>query len=273
MKPSTPPEIGRALPFSQYDGRGYRTVSVEEGYRDWSKTYAGFPRCFDLDLFDRSALLAARLRGDHKRGSPTHVDSPTRGDGACFADLGCGTGRIGGYLKEAGARVVRGVDRCPEMLQEATRRGCYEALLLADMTSTGLEGGAHDGVITSMALCHVADLDAFYREARRLLRGSEAASAGQSARGEGLLAIVDFHPFFLLRGIPTHFEHPSSGEPIAIVNHVHSLSDHFSAGRRAGFTLQEFEERFVDDAWTATMPNYTKYLGWPITFLLVLETT
>lgn len=249
MKPATTPEIGRALPFSRYDGRGYRTVSVEEGYRDWSKIYADFPRCFDLDLFDRSALLAARVPGGR------------------FADLGCGTGRIGGWLAEAGARAVRGVDLCPEMLDLAARRGCYEAVGLADMTSTGLEGGAYDGVITSMALCHVADLEAFYREARRLL-----PQAGAAGGRRGVLAITDFHPFFLLRGIPTHFDHPDTGEPVAIVNHVHSLSEHFGAGRRAGLILQEFEERFVDDAWTAALGNYAKHLGWPITFLLVFET-
>lgn len=233
----------------------------------WARLYAAFPRMYDFDLLDRSPRLAAGV------------------EGACFADLACGTGRIGGWLTDAGARTIRGIDRCPEMLEEAARRGCYEMLRLADMTDTGLESGVHDGVITSMALCHAADLGAFYREARRLLKETANADPRPSSKGKGpanadprrpangrvLLAIVDYHPFFLLRGIPTHFEHPDSGERIAIVNHIHALSEHFGAGQRNGFTLREFEERFVDEAWADASPNFAKHLGLPITFLMVFE--
>ena len=64
------------------------------------------------------------------------------------------------------------------------------------MVMCGGEAGAFDLVICSMALCHVEDLQSVFDEVRRLLRVG------------GGFALVDFHPFFLLNGVPSHFEHP-----------------------------------------------------------------
>jgi SAM-dependent methyltransferase len=233
--------LGGALPYAHYDRRGYKTVSVEEGYAIWAREYGDFHDLFDIDLFERSPLLIARTPG------------------ARVIDLACGNGRIGRWLKTAGAMSVVGVDRSPEMLAEAALRGVYERTLVADVTATGLPEASFDGAITSMALCHVADLDAFFREARRVLRPG------------GWLAVLDYHPFFLFMGIPTHFNPGGGGEAIAIENHVHSMSRLFRAARETGFVLRELEERFVDADWVATMPKYERYLGWPITHLWSFE--
>jgi len=233
--------LGGALPYAHYDRRGYKTVSVEEGYALWSRKYGDFYDFFDVDLFVRSALLGARVAG------------------ARVVDLACGNGRIARWLRGAGATAVVGVDRSTEMLALAHDRGVFEQLVQADLTATGLPDASFDGAITSMALCHVADLGAFFREAGRLVRPG------------GWLVTLDFHPFFLMSGIPTHFDPVEGGGPIAIENHVHPLSRFFQVAAETGFIVRELEERFVDDAWVAALPQYGRYLGWPITHLWAFE--
>jgi SAM-dependent methyltransferase len=233
--------LGGALPYAHYDRRHYRTVSIEEGYAIWAREYGDFCDRFDIELFARSPLLTGRAPGGR------------------VVDLACGNGRIGRWLKAEGASSVVGVDRSPEMLAEAASRGVYDRTLLADVSATGLPESSFDGAITSMALCHVRDLRAFFREARRLLVPG------------GWLGVLDYHPFFLFTGIPTHFDPVDGGEPLAIENHVHPASSIFQAGRDAGFVLRELEERFVDDDWVSAMPKYDRYLGWPITHFWAFE--
>jgi ubiquinone/menaquinone biosynthesis C-methylase UbiE len=233
--------LGGPLPYAHYDRRSYKTVSVEAGYAVWARKYGDFYDLFDIDVFAASRLLAARIPG------------------ARVVDLACGNGRIGKWLATVGATSVVGVDRSAEMLTLAGKRGVYERTVLADACETGLPDASFDGAITSMALCHMPDLDAFFREARRLL----------SPRG--WLAVLDFHPFFLFTGIPTHFDPPDGGETIAIENHIHPASSLFRAAQEAGFVLREIEERFVDDDWVREMPKYERFLGWPITHFWAFE--
>ena len=235
------PPLGGPLPFAHYDRRNYKTVSVEEGYAIWSRKYGDFYDRFDIDLFERSPLLMSRIQG------------------ARVIDFACGNGRIGKWSKSVGATAVVGVDRSAEMLAYAVERGVYERAFMADVAATGLPDASFDGGITSMALCHVPDLHAFFREASRLLRPG------------GWLAVLDFHPFFLFMGIPTHFDPLEGGDTIAIENHVHPLSRFFQAASDTGFVLRELEERFVDSEWVAAMPKYNHYLGWPITHFWAFE--
>lgn len=234
---------GGPQPFAHYDRRQYPTLAVQDGYALWSRVYGELDARFDLDLLGASPLVRARARG------------------AAVLDLACGNGRIGGWLRgpAEAARVV-GVDATPQMLAGARSRGVYDGLVRAELSRVPLADAAFDGATCSMALCHVADLASFFAEARRLLRP------------RGWLAVVDYHPAFLMRGIPSHFNHPDTGMPIAIANHVHALRDFFQAPTRAGFTVRELEERYVDDEWATALPGYRAHLGWPVTFLGVYET-
>jgi ubiquinone/menaquinone biosynthesis C-methylase UbiE len=233
--------LGEPLPYAHYDRRGYKTVSIEEGYGLWSLKYGEFYDRFDIDVFVRSPLVIERTRN------------------ARVVDLACGNGRIGKWLRNASAASVVGVDRTPAMLAAAALRGVFESTRLADITATGLPDAAFDGAITSMALCHVPDLHAFFREAARIVKPG------------GWLATLDFHPFFLFLGIPTHFDPVDGSEPLAIENYIHPLSRFFHAARDTGFVVREMEERFVDAAWVAAMPTYERYLGWPITHFWAFE--
>lgn len=229
--------------FAHYDRRRYETLAVTEGYARWSRSYGELDDRFDVDLLAASPLLGERLPG------------------ARVVDLACGNGRIGRHLRGAGAAHVVGVDATAAMLAGARARAAYAALVRARIERTPLEAAAFDGATCSMALCHVADLDAFFTEARRLLRAG------------GWLAVIDFHPAFMMRGIPTHFDDPETGVPLAIENHVHALRDFFQAPSRAGFVVREMEERFIDEEWATAIPPYRAHLGWPVTHFWAYEAT
>jgi SAM-dependent methyltransferase len=230
--------------FAHYDSRGYRTLDVAAGYSAWAPSY-------DTTMDDRLDLPLL--------GPTTSVDWSGV---AAAVDLGCGTGRIGAWLKARGVHQVDGVDASAAMLQRAAAKGIYDRLTHADATATGLGSADYDLAISSFAACHLGDLNGFYAEAARLIR----------PRGRVLL--VDYHPFMLLKGVPTHFNMPT-GEPIAIANVVHLFSDHVQAGRAAGLAVLELREQFVDAEWVRQNsllfgePRLQSHLGHPVSFAMV----
>jgi SAM-dependent methyltransferase len=226
------------MDFSKYDTRHYPTVPVREGYGEWARTYEQIVQDeMDLRLFSRMRSVAW-----------AEIDEAL--------DLACGTGRIGAWLRGRGVRAVDGVDLTPEMMAQAKEKGVYRRLLEGDITATGLPAGAYALLTQSLADEHLAELDPLYREARRLLRPG------------GRFALVGYHPFFLMSGIPTHYNR-DSGEPVAIQGHVHLLSDHVKAGLAAGLALQEMDERIVDEDCVAAKPKWKVFLGRPISFSMV----
>jgi SAM-dependent methyltransferase len=223
-------------PFDAFDTRGYRTVDVRSGYGEWVETYEETVQdAMDIELLD--VLTEPRWEGVR------HA-----------ADLGCGTGRTGAWLKEHGVAAIDGVDLTPEMLELARRRGAHDRLLEADVADTGLPPEAYDLVISSLVDEHLADLRPLYAEAWRV------------ARPGATFVLVGFHPHFIMAsGMPTHYD-SASGEPVAIETHVHLLSEHVTAGLEAGWTLAEMRERVIDDAWLALKPKWTSHRGQPIAF-------
>jgi SAM-dependent methyltransferase len=230
--------------FAQYDSRGYRTLDVAAGYSVWAPCYdATMDDRLDLPLLDATALVEWDNVGS-------------------AVDLGCGTGRIGAWLKRRGVSHMDGVDASAAMLQQAAAKGSYDRLVHAEATATGLGGADYDLAISSFAACHLADLNGLYAEAARLIRPC------------GRFVLVDYHPFMLLKGVPTHFTAPT-GEPVAIANVVHLFGDHVEAGRRAGLALIELREQLVDEEWVGQNrllfgePRLASHLGQPVSFAMV----
>ena len=230
--------------FAQYDTRGYRTLNAAAGYAAWSPTYdTTMDDRLDLPLLDSVASVEWIAI-------------------AAAVDLGCGTGRIGAWLKARGVRSVDGVDAAPAMLERAAAKEIYHRLAHAEATATGLGGGEYDLAISSFVTCHLDDLEGFYAEAARL------------ARPRGNVVLIDYHPFMLLKGVPTHFTAPT-GEPIAIANVIHLFCDHIRAGRRAGLTLLELREQLVDSDWVDQNrilfgePRLASHVGHPVSFAMV----
>ena len=197
------------LKFSDFDARGYRTVDVRAGYGAWVPTYERTVEdAMDIALLDEL----------------TAVSWPAMQN---VADLGCGTGRTGAWLRQNGVGEIDGIDLTPEMLERARSKGVYRRLVEGDLASTGLESGAYDLVTSCLVDEHLPDLDPLYREAWRL------------SRPGGLLVLVGFHPHFIMvSGMPTHFT-SASGESIAIETHVHLISDHVTAAVESGWTIVE----------------------------------
>jgi SAM-dependent methyltransferase len=225
--------------FGVFDARGYRTVDVRTGYGEWVATYEQTVE----DAMDIELLGVLR-------------EVPWS-DVEAAADLGCGTGRTGTWMRDRGVDRIDGIDITPEMLEVARSRGVYRRLLEGDVAATGLASQEYDLVMTCLVDEHLPELAPLYAEAFRL------------ARSGGTFVLVGFHPHFIMSsGMPTHFD-SASGEPIAIDTYVHLLSDHVTAGLDAGWTLVEMRERVIDDAWIALKPKWEALRDQPIAFAVV----
>ena len=162
--------------FSSFDTRNYPTVTPREGYRVWSASYEETIK-EDMDL-----RLLERIR-------TIRWDDVERA-----ADLGCGTGRTGSWLRARSVWQVDGVDFTPEMLGRSRARGVYDRLELAEVTDSGLDAGRYALVTTVLVDEHHAALGPLYCEAARLAQPGAAH------------VLVGFHPFFIMKsGMPTHF--------------------------------------------------------------------
>lgn len=224
--------------FARFDRRHYPTLGVREGYEAWAPTYEQTVS----DLMD--LRLLERLR------------SVRWAEARRALDLACGTGRGGAWLKAQGVAHVDGVDFTSGMMERARERGVYERLVLAEAAATGLPDGRYDLITQLLADEHMADLTPVYREAARL------------AAPEASFVLVGFHPWFLMSGMPTHFDR-KPGEPVAIESHVHLFSDHVKAAHAAGWRLAEMEEGVVDEAWIAVKPKWEAQRDRPVSFALV----
>lgn len=226
------------MDFRPFDTRGYPTLPVAEGYGEWAASYENTV----VDLLDLRLL---------ERLEATEWRSVRRA-----ADLGCGTGRTGAWLRNAGVAEIDGVDLTPAMLERARARGVHDSLRLGDIRCTGLRGG-YDLAVASLVDEHLPDLRPLYAEAARLL-----------APG-GRFLLIGYHPHFLMMGIITHFDR-ASGDPVAIESHVHLASDHVAAAHAAGLRLEEMVEGVVDEAWRTVKPKwFERYRQHPVSFAMV----
>jgi len=223
--------------FTDFDTRGYRTVDVRSGYGEWVATYEQTVEdAMDIELL--ASLEQVRWAGE-------------------VADLGCGTGRTGIWLREQGVEAIDGVDLTPEMLEVARQRGVHRRLVEADVAATGLPGEAYDLVVTSLVDEHLAELRPLYAEAHRL------------AKPGAMYVLVGYHPHFIMAaGMPTHYD-SASGEPVAIETHVHLLSEHTEAALAAGWELAELKERVIDDVWLELKPKWEHLRHQPVAFAFV----
>ncbi|MBE9374603.1 class I SAM-dependent methyltransferase [Saccharopolyspora sp. HNM0983] len=229
------------MEFTSFDARGYPIVDVRTGYAGWAATYEDTVEdTMDLALLDR-------------------LRTPAWSSVRRAADLGCGTGRTGSWLRERGVAAIDGADITPEMLDAARARGAHDRLVDADATATGFDSGRYDLVIASLIDEHLPDLAPLYREARRL------AAPG------ALFAIVGFHPHFIMTsGMPTHYT-DDTGRSVAIATHVHLVSEHVRAARENGWRLVEMEEGVVDEAWLERKPKWERFRNHPVSFAHVWE--
>lgn len=227
------------IEFDQFDTRKYPMLPTRDGYREWESTYEQTVLDeMDLDLLDRLTTVPWRKVRQ-------------------AIDLGCGTGRTGAWLVQAGVGEIDGIDITPEMIEHAQAKPVYRTLTIGNVSETGMPDASYDLAIASLIDEHLADIAPLYAEASRVIRS------------DGHFVIVGFHPYFIMAtGTPTHF-HRESGEPVAIETHVHLFRDHFAAASRVGLTLIEMDENVIDDRWVAKKPHWEKHRGRLISFVFV----
>ncbi|MEW6731050.1 MAG: class I SAM-dependent methyltransferase [Acidobacteriota bacterium] len=227
------------MDFSKFDTRNYPTMTVTEGYNEWASTYEQTVLDeMDLRLLSRSQLIA--------------WDKLER-----TIDLACGTGRIGVWLKQQGVKNIDGIDISSEMLALAKNKGVYNQLNIANFLSTGIVA-VYDLAIEVLADEHIQDLQPLYREVAKIIKPN------------GYFVIVGYHPYFLMKGIPTHFNR-SNGEPAAIESYIHLTSDHIKAAHKSNLILLDMDEGIIDDEWIAKKPKWEKYRCHPVSFLMIWQ--
>ncbi|KAF2845617.1 S-adenosyl-L-methionine-dependent methyltransferase [Plenodomus tracheiphilus IPT5] len=136
-----------------YLARSYGNLDIDamtKLYDEWASTY-------DKDVIEGEEYKAPPLIAQTilKNLSPSDkIPSPTGSSGDAIIspsvkilDAGCGTGLVGVYLAQLGAKHVDGIDLSPGMLTLARKTGAYNRLEPADLTNPiQAETGSYDVV-------------------------------------------------------------------------------------------------------------------------------
>jgi ubiquinone/menaquinone biosynthesis C-methylase UbiE len=217
-------------------------VPTKAGYDRWAEVYDGEDNPLVLLEEMHIGLLTGKVAG------------------LAVADIGCGTGRHTLHWAAAGARVTA-LDFSDAMLQRARAKPGAETITFIhhDLAQPlPLESAAFDRVFCCLVLDHIAELDRFFHELRRLCRPS------------GWVVVSVMHPAMSLRGVQARFIEPRSGRRICPAGYTHRMSDYLMAAIRASLTLEHVSEYAVDDALAARSPRAGKYLGWPMLLMMKL---
>lgn len=115
------------------------------------------------------------------------------------ADLGCGTGRLCGYLRDRGVRVV-GMDLSPGMLAVARRDHPGVPFAAGSLTALPFAAGSFGGLLAWYSVIHVPDddLPRVFAEFRRVLApGGHVQLAFQTGAGHEHRTRAGGHPVAL----------------------------------------------------------------------------
>jgi ubiquinone/menaquinone biosynthesis C-methylase UbiE len=181
--------------------------------------------------------------------------------GFAVADIGCGTGRHAIRLAAAGARVTA-LDFSEGMLERARAKPVAEAVrfIRHDLTQRfPLECGSFERVLCCLVLDHIADLNGFFSELKRICKPT------------GFIVISVMHPAMMLRGVQARFIEPTSGRRIYPQSQPNQISDYAMAAVRAGLQIDHMSEYAVDSQLAAASPRAAKYLDWPLLLLMRLK--
>jgi malonyl-CoA O-methyltransferase len=164
-------------------------------------------------------------------------------------------------LSELGAQVTA-VDFSAGMLEKAKRKpgGNRINFIQHDLGKPlPFPDASFDRVICCLVLDHIADLDSFFRELKRI------------CKSDGFVAISGMHPAMTLKGVQARFTDPSSGNKVLLASEEHCFSDYIMAIARAEFKIEHFSEHCPDATLFALCERAKKYEGWPMLMLMKLR--
>lgn len=222
---------------------GAEVVPTRAGYDQWASIY-------DDDANPLPILEAAFI--DDLLGAVGGLE---------VLDLGCGTGRHALSMARRGARVTA-VDFSDRMMERA-RQKCADANVtfrVCDLTEPlPFEDTTFDLVLCALVLDHIAELESFFAEMRRVCHPS------------GFVVISTVHPAMMLRGVQARFRDPDKGLEIRPQSYPHEMSDYVMAATRAGFVFDHFSEHSVGEELASRFERARKYIGWPMLLLMRLS--
>jgi ubiquinone/menaquinone biosynthesis C-methylase UbiE len=187
------------------------TINPQGAYQLWAQHY-------DSTVNPLLALEERRLEA--QLGDFTGKD---------VVDLGCGTGRWLKKLENLRPHSLAGVDLSSAMLEQA-RVKCAPStrLLQSDCIDTPLHYRSADRVLASFLLSYLSDLNAFAREAARLLRPG------------GVIHVSDLHPNTASYGWRRTFR--AAGTVFEIETHRYTLAYLVESMWRSGLRLDQIAE-------------------------------
>lgn len=172
----------------------------EEAVRDWLALYIDGATSTDMQTYGRDLLEQL-----HRDGAPAffffvrRLMQLGRMWGVDVLDVGCGYGWLSAAIALLGANTVTGNDVRPGMtLAVAERTAALEAAgaplhltpLLGDICDLDLPERSFDTIVSSEAIEHIRDLDAFFAQCSRLLKsgGRCVLTDSSNARNRRLLS-------------------------------------------------------------------------------------
>lgn len=218
-------------------------VPTQSGYDQWSEFY---------DVDENPLVLLEDLHFPKLLGDVEGIE---------VADIGCGTGRHALRLAELGARVTA-VDFSAGMLERAKKKAGGKAIrfIQHDLSQPlPFADAAFDRVICCLVLDHIAGLESFFWELKRI------------CKPDGFIAISGMHPAMTLKGVQARFTDPSSGNKVLLAGEEHCFSDYIMALVGAGLRIEQLSEHCPDAALAARCERAKKYEGWPMLMLMKLR--
>jgi malonyl-CoA O-methyltransferase len=219
-----------------------QVLPTQIGYDRWAEVY---------DAEDNPLVLLEEERM-----------GPLLGDvaGLAVADIGCGTGRHISRLATAGARITA-VDFSEAMLERARAKPGAQAVtfLRHDLAEPlPFSSAAFDRILCCLVVEHIADLDRFFGELRRL------------CKPDGSVVVSAMHPAMGLRGVQPRFIDLATGSRVCPRSYPHQIADYIMAVSRAALVVDHLSEHAVDASLAARSLRGGKYLGWPLLLLMRL---
>ena len=205
---------------------------VEAGYTEWSAVYDA-PGTNPAIITEEALVLPV-------------LERVAAGGAGRALDVACGTGRHVGNLLRLGFDTC-GVDATDAMLARARSKHPDARFEHASWDALPFADGEFDIITCSLALCHSPAVAGPIAEMARVL-----------APG-GTLLISDMHPNTTLLGGAAVYPGDGFERAPFVRNHVHHVSEYFTAVRAAGLTLDELHERPNDIDAAKLLPSYAVF--------------